>query len=315
MNKYLPQTLPSFSSAQQLADAIAQQRHAVWSVYSGGTGLHDRRGHTLQQDVDGYLMRKEVAAQLDTLLAAAQRAEAANAPGDTQKSLDHAAVLIEAERYRLTVLWLYWWFQTIIDAHARNLEALEARLPEDDAAARRTRITPTEEAFVGALATAMSSATEDIPKQDAAGEALLAAAQPVLAAYNTERGKVAGLVSAEERAQGKAPPSRVRQSSCPDPVPPSGNDKAHPGRDFPNAESFYPASSKRQYFVGSIVIAADISASGCIEKAEVHTSSGVAELDAGALDLALQGNYVPAGHDKQGVASTMLFRIHFKLME
>jgi TonB family protein len=232
-----------------------------------------------------------------------------------QKSLDHAAVLVEAERYRVTVLALYWWFQPLIEAHQQNLEALEARLPADDAAARRARVTPAEQAFASALATAMSAATEDIARQDAAGEALLAAVQPVFAAYNQERGQLAGLVSAQERSAGKARLSRVREGACPDAVPPSGNGKARPGPGFPNAESFYPLTSKRQYFEGAIIIAADIAASGCIEKAEVRTSSGVDELDAGALELALQGNYVPAGHDQQGVASTLVFRILFKLAE
>src|SRR4029077_19871448 len=143
----------------------------------------------------------------------------------------------------------------------------------------------------------------------------MAAAQPVFAAYNKERGQLAGLVSAQERSQDKTPLTRVREGPCPEPVPPSGRDKAVPGRGFANAESFYPAASRRQYFEGSIVIAADISATGCIEKAVVQASSGVAELDAGALELALQGTYVPAGHDNQGVASTMLFRIQFRLAE
>ena len=315
MTKYLPQTLPSFNSSQQLSDAIDAQRHNAWSLYSSAGEAHDGRGRTMQQDVDMWLMRKEVTAQLDTLLAAARKSEAGNAPVEMQKSLDRAATLIEAERYRATVLWLYWWFQPLIDAHAQNLAALEARLPSDDAAARRARITPAVEAFAATLGTAMNAATQDISQQDAAGEALMAAAQPVFAAYNKERGQLAGLVSAEERSQDKTPLSRVREGPCPEPVPPSGRDKAVPAHGFPDAASFYPASSRREYFEGAVVIAADISATGCIEKAEVHSSSGVSELDEGALELALQGKYVPAGHDNQGVASRSLFRIQFRLKE
>jgi hypothetical protein len=33
------------------------------------------------------------------------------------------------------------------------------------------------------------------------------------------------------------------------------------------------------------------------------------------LALALQGNYEPAGRDGKGVASTLLFRIQFKLAQ
>jgi len=47
----------------------------------------------------------------------------------------------------------------------------------------------------------------------------------------------------------------------------------------------------------------------------VRTSSGAAELDASAPDLALQGSYVPAGRGRQGVASTRVFRIRFNLVE
>ena len=169
-----------------------------------------------------------------------------------QNSLDRAATLIEAERYRATVLWLYWWFQPLIDAHAQNLVALERAV-----AVQRCRGAPRAHhpgcgSLRRHLGTAMNAATQDIPQQDAAGEALMAAAQPVFAAYNKERGQLAGLVSAEERSQDNTPLSRVREGPCPEPLPPSGRDKAVPAHGFPDAASFYPASSRREYFEGAV---------------------------------------------------------------
>jgi TonB family protein len=122
-------------------------------------------------------------------------------------------------------------------------------------------------------------------------------------------------VSDAERAQGKPTLTRVREGPCPDPVPPSGRNQAQPARGFPNAASFYPVESRREYVEGAVDISADISAAGCIEKAEVRRSSGIPALDAGALELALQGRYVPAGHDGQGVPSTFVLRIQFRLAE
>ena len=310
---YMPQTVPTIESSQQLADAIDVLRRMSWSTYSAAPTEPDVRGRTMRQDVDEWVMRKDVSAQLNAALAEAQKDDAQADAAALHKVLAPAAVLVQQERYRVTVIWLYWGFQTVMAAHSANLAALESRLPEDDAAARLAHITPAEQAFAAALSAAINAATQDIEQQTAAAKALEAAAAPVFAVFNDERGKLGALVSAYERAQGKPALARVRETACPDPVPPTGTDRARPGHNFPNAETFYPAVSKRMYYEGGVVIAADVSATGCIEKAEVHTSSGVPELDAGALALALQGNYQPAGRDGQGVASTMLFRIQFKL--
>jgi TonB family protein len=56
-----------------------------------------------------------------------------------------------------------------------------------------------------------------------------------------------------------------------------------------------------------------ISATGCAEKAEVQQPSGVADLDAAAIAYALQAKYNPAGRDNQGIASTTVLPVVFKL--
>jgi TonB family protein len=313
--KYIQETVPTIESPQQLSDAIDVLHRMSWSMYSAAPTEPDVRGRTMQQDIDEWAMRKDVSAQLDAALAESRKADAQHQAAATHKALERAAVLVQQERYRVTVIWLYWGFESLMATHAANLAALESRLPEDDAAGRRARITPSEQAFAAALTAAVNAATQNIDQQTEAARALESAAAPVFAAFNGERGKLAALVSTYEHAQGKPAVSRAREGACPDPVPPTGSDRARPGHLFPNAANFYPAVSRRLYYEGAITIAADISATGCIEKAEVRSSSGVAELDAGALDLALQGNYEPAGHDGKGVASTLLFRIQFKFAQ
>jgi TonB family protein len=311
----LSPTVPTYETAQQLGDAIDAGHRVSWELYSGLPQEKDARGRTAQQDVDEWLLRKDVTAQLDTLLAQAKKAEAAHNDEVLRKALSRGAVLIESEMYRSALVAVYWGYRDSMAAHAGNLATLEARLPADDAAARLARLAPTESAFAAALPAAMSAATQETAEQVLAAQEFIASAEGVFAAYNAERTRLAQLVGSYERAQGKSPLVRAREEPCPEPVAPSGSDKPHTARDFPNAENFYPEASKRHYFEGSVVIEATISATGCIDKAEVHTSSGVSQLDAGALDLALKGRYVPAGHAQQGVPSTFLFRISFKLAD
>ena len=64
---------------------------------------------------------------------------------------------------------------------------------------------------------------------------------------------------------------------------------------------------------GPVVVRVKVSATGCMERAEVTGSSGADELDEAALLLAEQYSYLPAAKDGKAISASMPFKIQFRL--
>jgi TonB family protein len=131
--------------------------------------------------------------------------------------------------------------------------------------------------------------------------------------FNTERERLV-------KAQAELPnpvavsPRERGDKPCPAPVPPTkGRDKPSLGANFPSSEGFYPPAAKQNDVQGAVTLRATISETGCIQRAEVVGTSGVAELDEGALNLAMAGSYVPAaGPGDKPKAGALMFRVKFE---
>jgi TonB family protein len=137
----------------------------------------------------------------------------------------------------------------------------------------------------------------------------------LIRAMNEVREKYAAQLSEQIRADGKEPIS-ARESPCPPAATrTSGGDK--PGIAGGNAapDSFYPDSSRRAEFEGSVTIQAWVSATGCMQQAAVYASSGVAELDDAAVRWTRQASFYPAEHDHQPIDAQLLFVIRFQMRE
>lgn len=115
-------------------------------------------------------------------------------------------------------------------------------------------------------------------------------------------------------------PARTRSTPCPPaPVPlsisPSGKPRIDPTR-FQSAETFYPPGARRERRDGRVNVEAQIDASGCALSAMVVVSSGDADIDAAALDLALRGGAYLPGSDESGATSgTIRFWIQFDMRD
>lgn len=164
-----PRRIPQFDSVQQLESATQQLRQESWTRYSS-TNLHVRRrggGRTARDDLDQWLMSAEQCARLEALHSQAMAAQAAHQDARLREVLCQAARIVEEENYRAALLSQYSGYAGVFAVHAQNLEALEARLPGDDAAARRARIAPPLEALAALLAPALTATDQDIAQQDA----------------------------------------------------------------------------------------------------------------------------------------------------
>jgi periplasmic protein TonB len=89
-----------------------------------------------------------------------------------------------------------------------------------------------------------------------------------------------------------------------------------PGSGFPNADEFYPSISKWKLEQGIATVRVCVDTNGRLtEEPTTVASSGIARLDAGALQLAKagSGHYRPMLEDGKAVNSCYSFRVRFQL--
>jgi periplasmic protein TonB len=137
---------------------------------------------------------------------------------------------------------------------------------------------------------------------------------PALKALNARRLR---LVSEQaEQSNPIALSAVTRSTACPAPVAPvAGKEKPTLGQDFPSSEDYYPWMSKTAQAEGKVTVRATISDTGCVVRAEISGTSGVRDLDQGALALAMDGSYAPGSKDGKAVPGELMFRINFEMHE
>jgi TonB family protein len=329
----IPSTAPPTSlqtPATPLAQALTSGRVFLYSVedfdtqyarlhalirsihnYSYPDG-HDARGRTLQQDEDEYLLPPATELRLQALRL---YAEAENARGDGAalgKTLQEAQTLLGQEDYRARVLWTY----------AVALHAVEAQ--RTAWAAYADRVTPRRriagQLHIDVAATEYSQSVERALQTGQSAQ-LAGADQTqflrgaLIAAYNKERGALAAELSDEDREQGKLTAPYVRQAPCPpSATQTSGKETPYFGQALRSPAEFYPAAARRMEFEGAVQVRLWISETGCLERAEVWRSSGVADLDQAALQYAAEGvTWLPAEKDGKAVAAPATLPVRFTL--
>jgi TonB family protein len=89
-----------------------------------------------------------------------------------------------------------------------------------------------------------------------------------------------------------------------------------PGADFPTTEDYYPSVARRMEEIGTAVVSVCVDPRGRLTAAPtLARSSGVGEIDDGALRLARagSGHYRPTTEDGRPVSSCFAFRVRFQL--
>lgn len=309
-----PGSIAPLASVTSLDESQKELTQGIWRIYQS-TPPPDVRGRTLQDDVNRWLMSEPHLARLAALREQAVAAAASHQEAAGQRALSEAAALLEQERDRLYLVWAYWAQQDRIGAHATQFAALAARLPEADVAPRRAPIEAALKYAVSKYEAALGATDGALAQQEAARLPFEEALQQLLDTYNTERGKLGVDLSTAERQAGRAAPFRVREAPCPAPVAEtSADDKPAMLPAVSSPESFYPAHTRAMSFEGAMLLEAQVSASGCIERVSVYESSGVQELDQAGIDWALIAARVrPAQREHRPVAAELRFRMRFRL--
>jgi TonB family protein len=307
-----PVPRPQFVTVQQLDLALDALRQTSWQLSSMFGPLKDLRGRTSAQDVDRWLLTPEHDAQLKELRAKAAEFAAKGAKRDLLLTLNTATGLVAQETYLASVVTAYWSLWSVTAQHIRNMQALATRISPPE---------PLKDAAFDMIATAVAKDYEHAMTAQQPGletseiELLNNDRNNLLHALNEARSRYAVKLSAQQRVQGGGEmPGQPRDTPCPAPVTLTSGAPT-PGIAAENAapEAFYPDSSRRAGYEGSVTVKAWVSATGCAQQASVYTSSGVPELDEAALRWAQQARFRPAERDHQPVDGTLLFAVRFQL--
>jgi TonB family protein len=274
-------------------------------------GPKDSRGRTMNEDIKELVLTDAVAKQLDALR---EQGRAQSSQYDTaalNRILAEARPIVEAEVFKLMLTTSYWLAYSTLDHHHRLLEpwlASASRKERDGPERQRAAI---REKLLALRARALDQTTT--ATRMAVYDELYAEKKKAAASFNAQR---ISLVGQQAGKPGAAPKSRKRESPCPPAVSPvPGAKSAGLGENSQPLEAFYPALQKRMEVEGTVLVRAQISASGCMEQAEVARSSGVDSLDESALLWAEFANFRPAEKDGKPAADAIRFAVKFDLQD
>lgn len=318
-----PPELDTFSGDNMTLEiwdrSIELLREEAWEV----PGRHDKtlkdsRGRTISDDIEEQILAEKTVARLDVL-----RKEAgakANDAAALQPLLDEAKTILLRQTYALLAINMYWWARSPLEPHAKALEPWLAGADEADREAVRLHLTTTDQAMLkGYHETLQQTDLEAVMQR--LGE-IKQMRRRAVDFYNERRKsfilqQVTLTPLAEAQSQTEPPTRfRARQSPCPPPAQPNGAAE-RPGFDPKNAapETFYPPFAKQNELEGDVVIRARISATGCMERAEIGRTSGIEELDDSAMLWSEGASFTPGVKDGKAAGGVIQFRVKFELKE
>lgn len=288
-----------------------QLRESVWRTYAPTAALdQDSRGRTIADDLNAWVMTKDVQDRLSNMREAAQRQLRAGDEQRARQTLESGRPVVQEQRRVLSML-NYYWAQRIALNRQRDLWLTWLALSTDGVASQsKQRIDPLEAALIHNFSATTTQA--EMTKRVAS----------LKRAYDEERIKLAALVGDQRVADGKPVAARERRTACPaSPPQPTGHERngskaagnqpvtiamdMSPGR-------FYPEAARRSGVSGTVDLRLTIGPNGCMEQAEVLRSSGAEELDQAAIDLTEYVHYLPAKHGDQPIRATYTRSITFQ---
>lgn len=301
-------TITSLEEWDTQIDALVRLSYQV----NGSQGGQDLGGHDLQYYWQPNVFTPATKENLEKLRDTAQKQTVAKDTAGLQKTLDQASSILTNEHAKAYIISLFLSAQDPVVYHQYQLGPWLARATDAERQGINDRVSATYEQLSKALEEALKH--PDIDKLGVTSQGFMKYLAEPIAFFNAERARMVKTQSELPNPVAVSPRTRGKDEACPAPVPPvKGKDKPGLGADFPSSEAFYPATTKLNDVEGAVTLRVTISETGCIQRAEIAGTSGVAELDDGALKLAMAGRYVPAaGAGDKGTAGTMMFRVKFE---
>ncbi len=281
----------------------------AWRISDSKDLVTDFSGVPLEGYWDKYVLTPEARKPLDELRALAQRQSDGGDEKALQATLAQASKLMADQKYRAMSVAGVWTWQFELVRHKVILQPWLARATASDRAFADEQAHALHANLAKVLQDSMQSKTSsmELSKQ------FLAATEQPFASLNAERKR---LVLEQSALPNPIPlDARVRDKLCPtsEGARPVGESNAALAPDFPSSEAYYPQFAKRTGIQGATTVRVRISETGCAQQAEVVQTSGVKEMDEGALDLAMDGRYIPRSVGGQPTVSGLIFRVKFEL--
>lgn len=282
------------------------------SLVYNSQSSQDLGGHNLEYYWQQHILTAATKEKLEALRDKAQKQSVAKDTAGLQKTLDEASAILTAERAKASAITTFLGAQEPVIYHQYQLGPWLTRATDADRAGINDRVVATYERLLKELDAVVKLPEPENPTATTQ-RFYKVLAEPV-AFFNAERARLVKAQQDMPSPVAAVPPRTRGDKACPAPVPPTkGRDRPSLAPDFPSSEAFYPAAAKQNDVEGAVTLRVAISETGCIQRAEVAGTSGVARLDEAALDLAMAGSYVPAAAaDGKPTAGTMLFRVKFE---
>jgi TonB family protein len=308
------QASPRFelASLEQFDMFVAGRKQMAWGMHEQSENFGpDIAGRTLAQNADEYIFTPQADAELLALRAKAGEQAAA---GD-QAGLATTLRAAEEFAYRMLILadLLGRWHSTsdAVSAQEAALRPVMEKSPEPERQATRARIDPLLLEMRRLLAEAVVvKRVDDFPK---ASVGVRKTNDALFDAYNEERVRLVPFAEEWDRKHGNAPLSWKRSAPCEareaTPAPTSEPTIDQSSLTLPD----FPVDARRGAFEGSVQIRAEVSATGCPERVEIHRSVGYTPLDIAALTWAQGIRFRPGMVDGKPKASTVVFATTFRL--
>ena len=292
-------------------DAQVDQLLRVSQQVYAGTSSEDLGGHGLEYYWQRYVLTSETKDKLETLRDKAQKQSVAKDTAGLQHTLEEASAILSAEQAKGYAVVMFLSAQAPVVYHQYQLGPWLARATDADRRGINDRVTATYDRLSKELDEAIKQ--HDASSLEAISQGFTKLLTEPIAFFNSERARLVKVQADLPNPVAVAPRTRG-DKPCPAAVAPTkGRDKPSLGADFPSSEAFYPVAAKQNDVEGAVTLRVTVSETGCIQKAEIAGTSGVAQLDESALDLAMAGTYVPgAGAGDKPTAGTLLFRVKFE---
>lgn len=310
-----PKPLPTFELAG-LADwdkASGEFRQIVWNIHSASDRMPKAPdGRTVANYADRWLLPDDANQALATLREAATAAERRGDHAEVSRLVDEAEIVFVLQSLRAASIVAFWRVLTYVEAQTSALQPLLAQAPVPEREATEVRTRPLVAALQRLLDAALM-ADDPAALMKFAPEFRLESDR-VLASYNDERLHLINVLD-----DGNPPPtpplSWEREEDCQGAVA-SRSGRAQPSLDKTSVvQPPYPDDARRAGFEASIVLAVDVSATGCLERVAIAKSSGTRLLDQTALEWARGLRYLPGERDGRAVAGSTRFAVTFRLYD
>lgn len=309
----LPGADSRITSVQEWDSIVESLRRGAWTARSLSDVFgKDTRGRTLDDDWNEFVVAREVLTQLDGLREKAAAQMATSDSAGLQETFNDASSLLATQVHAAAIVMTYWPAEVAVGYHRSILDPWLDLAPGEQKKEVGDHIAATMQSLVKTLEDGLTEA--DFERRIGLVNALATQRRTANEYYNQQRRalmeKLAKLPDAPQLR------SRKRQSACPPAVMPlAGQAIPSLAKDNVSPSENYPPNARVADVEASVVLQVSISETGCMEFAQIIETSGVEDLDEGALLWAERAKFVPAEKDNKPAAGTMPFRFSYQITE